>query len=88
MIPDGFKNLEIKQKARKEHFCWITKFLKPKLNSSNVVTRINSRALAVIKYSAGLIKQTKAELQSIERKTQKAMIMQRALHPQADVDRL
>ena len=48
---------------------------------------INSRAVAVIRYSGGLIKWTKDELRTINRKTKKTMTMHRVLHPHADVDR-
>ena len=85
---DGFKNTEMKEKIRKEYLRRIKKILKSKLNSGNVVAAINSRAVAVIRYGAGLIKWTKDELRTIDRKTRKIMTMHRALHPQADIDRL
>ena len=46
---------------------------------------INSRTVAVIRY-AGLIK-TKDKLKTTDKTTRKT-IMYRAIHPQADVDRL
>ena len=85
---DGFKNSEMKEKVRKEYFRRIKKILKSKLNAGNIVTAINSRAVAVIRYGAGLLKWTKDELRAMDRKTRKTMTMHRALHPQADVDRL
>ena len=85
---DGFKNAEMKEKVTKEYFRRVKKILKSKLNSGNVVRAINSRAVAFIRYGAGLIKWTKDELKNIDRKTRKTMTMHRALHPQADVDRL
>ena len=57
-----------------------------KLNSGNVVKVINSRTVAVIRY-AGLIK-TKDKLKTTDKTTRKTIIMYRAIHPQADVDRL
>ena len=80
--------MEMKEKSRKEYFCRINKILKSKLNSGNVVTVINSRAVTVIRYKAGLIEWTQDELRTIDRKTRKIMTMHRVLHPQADVDRL
>ena len=50
--PDRFKNLEKKGKVRK-YFCRIMKILKLKLNSCNVMTALNSRAISLIKYSLG-----------------------------------
>ena len=80
----------MKEKVIREYFRRIKKLLKSKLNSDNVVTAINSRTFSVIRYSAGLIKLTKGEFKTIDRKTRKTMTMtvHRALHPQADVDRL
>ena len=48
----GFKNLEIKEKVRKEYFYSIKKILKSKLNSGNIAKVINSRTVAVMKYGA------------------------------------
>ena len=48
----------------------------------------NVKAVAIIRYGAGIIKWTKEELRNIDRKTRKLMNMHRALHPQADGDRL
>ena len=57
---EGFKNLEKNVKVRKEYFCRITKILKSKLHSGNVVTTINSRAVScdtlvlIARFRAGL----------------------------------
>ena len=59
----------MKEKVRKECFRSIKKNLKSKLNSGNVVTAINSRAVAVIRYDARLMKWTKDEIRTIDRKT-------------------
>ena len=72
MADDGFKNLEMKGKNRKEYFRGIKKSLKSKLNSGNVVKTINSiKAVALIRYGNGLIKWTKSELRTIDKKTKK-----------------
>ena len=76
----------MKEKVRKEYFRRIKKILRSKLISGNVATAINSNAIAVINYSAGLIKWTKGELRTIDTNTRKAMTTHRALHPQTDVD--
>ena len=74
----------MKEKVRKQYFYGVKKIIKSKINSGNVVTAINIRVVAVIRYSAGLIKWTKDELRTIDTKTRKTMTMQRALHPPAD----
>ena len=68
MGTDRFKTLEMKEKVTKEYFRSIKKILKLKLNSSNVVTAINSRVVTVIRYSAGLIKSIKDELRTIDKR--------------------
>lgn len=83
---DGFKNLEIKKKLRKEYFRRIKKTLS-KLNSGNAVIAINSKTGAVMRYNTGLIKWKKDELRAIDRKTRKTMSLHGALDLQADVDR-
>ena len=85
---DGFKNEEMKGIVSKEYFRRIKTILRSKLNAGNTIKAINSRAVAVVRYGAGLIKWTKDGLRNIDRKTRKLMTLYRALHPQADVDRL
>ena len=77
-----------KENVTKEYYRRVRKILKSKLNGSNVINAINTRAVAIIRYGAGIIKWTKEELRNVDRKTRKLMNMHRALHPQADVDRL
>ena len=85
---DGVKHMEMKENVTKEYYRRVRKILKSKLNGGNVINAINTRAVAIIRYGAGIIKWTKEELINIDRKTRKLMNMHRALHPQADVDRL
>ena len=65
---EKFKNLEMKEKVGKEYFCRIKKTQKSKLNSSNVVKEVNSRAVAVIRYGAILIKWTIEENEKTSKK--------------------
>ena len=85
---DGVKHMEMKENVTKEYYRRVRKILKSKLNGDNVINAINTRAAAIIRYGAGIIKWTKEELRNIDRKTRKLMNMHRPLHPQADVDRL
>ena len=52
------------------------------------MTAINFRAVSIVKYEAGIVDWAKEELKVMDRKTRKLMTIYRALHPQADVDRL
>ena len=85
---DDIKNEEMKGVITTEYFRRVRKILQSKLNGGNTITAINSRAVAVVRYSAGIVKWTKEELRVMDTKTRKLMTMNRALHPQADVDRL
>ena len=85
---DGIKNKTMKEKITTEYYRRVRKILKSKLNGMNITTAINSRAVSIVRYSAGIIKWTKEELEKMDRKSRKLLSIYRALHPQADVDRL
>ena len=85
---EGIKHLEMKEQVRKEYFRRVKKILKSKLNGGNTIKAINSRAVSIIGYGAGIMDWTKEELQEMDKKTRKLLTINRALHPQADVDRL
>ena len=63
------------------------KILKSKLNGGNIIKAINSWAVPVVRYTAGIIDWTQAELEDLDRKTMKLKSAHHALHPQNDVDR-
>ena len=79
---------EMKKKITKE-YCRKLKFiLKSKLNGRNIMLAINTWAVAVIRYVAGIIDWNTGELKQVDRKTRKIMTMNGALHPKSDIDRL
>ena len=84
---DKIKNSEMKEKIQ-EYFRRVKLILKSKLNAGNVVMAVNSRAVSLVRYCAGIVEWTKAELQEMDRKTRKIFTMNRSLHPRSDVDRL
>ena len=57
------------------------------LNAGNTIQAMNSRAVSIIRYGAGIVDWRKAELQQMDRKTRKSLTMYRGMHPQGDVDR-
>ena len=85
---DEVKHIQMKDQIRKEYIRRIRKILKSKLNAGNIISAINSRAVAVVRYGAGIIKWKKDEMQELDRKTRKLLTMYGAHHPKADVDRL
>ena len=54
----------------------------------NSISAINSRAVSVVRYGAGIVKWTKEELKKLDRKTRKLLTIHRAFHCRGDVDRL
>ena len=85
---ENIKSKEMKETTTKEYFRRIRRILKSKLNAGNIVTAINSRAVSMIRYGAGIINWNKEELRCMDRKTRKLLTIHRAMHPQADTDRL
>ena len=49
---------------------------------------LNTWAVSILRYGAGIFKWNKNELQDMDRKTRKFMIMNKELHPRSDVARL
>ena len=84
---DDIKNKQVKKKTLSEYNKWARKILKSKLNGGNIIKAINSWAVPVVRYTAGIIDWTQADLEDLDRKTRKLMTADHALHPQSDVDR-
>ena len=85
---DDIKDTEMKGKIRSEYVRRVKKILKSHLNSRNVVTAINSRAVSILRYSARIIGWTEEELKNLDRKTRKLMTLHCMFHKKGDVDRL
>ena len=83
---NGIKHNEMKDKVIKEYVRRLRTILKSKLNGGNIISAITSRAVSIIRYGAGIIEWTKAELQALDRKTRKMLTMHGAHHPKSDVD--
>ena len=96
---DGYKYLgileynevlhaEMKTRLQNEYYRRLKRILKSKLNGKNVIMAVNTWAVSVLRYGAGVINWTIAELESIDRKTRKQMTIYGMLHLRADVQRL
>ena len=79
---------KVKKSIRTNYFKRLRAILKSKLSGRNQITAINSYAVPVITYTAGIIDWTKEELRDLDTKTRKKMTIYKALHPRADTDRL
>ena len=94
---DGYKRLGIleydrleehdrlKDKFRNEYFRRTKLILKSKLNGKNNIMVLNTWAVFIMRYGAGIFKWNKNELHEIDRKTRKCMTIIKELHPKNDV---
>ena len=62
--------------------------MKSKLNERNKIMALNTWAVFILRYGAGILKWNKNELQDMDRKTGKFMTMNKELHPRSNVARL
>ena len=79
---------EMKAILRKEFFRRVRLLVKSKLYSGNMIKGINSWAVSVIRYTAGIIEWTKKELKDIDIRVRKMMTMAGSFHRKGSVDRL
>ena len=62
--------------------------MKSRISGRNKILTINTWAVSLMRYGAGIMKWTKRELDEINRKTRKVMAMTQELHFRSDVDKL
>ena len=72
----------------KEYRRRISKLLEIKLYRRNLVKRINTWALHLVRYSGQFLKWTREKLKQMDQRTRKLMTMHKALHHREDVDKL
>ena len=85
---DKIKETEMKGKFAAEYKRRLKLVLKSKLNGKNMVLAINTWAVSVLRYGAGILKWTTNELKNMDRKSRPIMTMHGAFHPKSDTDRL
>ena len=85
---DRLKEEEMKTTFQKEYFRRVRLIMQSKLNGRNKIKAINTWAVSLVRYGAGIIMWKKAELESMHRRTRKLMTMNKELHPRGDAARL
>ena len=85
---DKIKEKEMKEKFSKEYLRRLRLILRSKLNGRNKIMAVNTWAVSVMRYGAGILKWNTDELKSLDRRTRKFMTMHGALHPKSDIDRV
>ena len=78
----------MKNQIKKKYIRRVRNILKSKLNGGNIISAINSRAVSIVRYGAGIISLTKMELEELDWKTKRLKTMYGAHHPKPDVERL
>ena len=78
----------MKYQLKKEYIRRVRNILKLKLNGGNIISAMNSRAVFIVRYGAGIKCWTKMEIEELDQRTRKPMAMYRAHHPKVDVDTL
>ena len=82
------KESKMKENFRREYLRRTKLIMKSRLNGRNKIIAINTWAVSLIRYGAGIVKWAKSKLDEIDRKTRKVMTMNKELHPVSTVDRL
>ena len=78
----------MKEKLKSEYYRPVKLLARSKLYGGNAIKGINSWAVLVIRYTAGIIDWTAKELKTIDIRTRKIMTMAGMFHQKGDVDRL
>ena len=85
---DTIKQVEMKDKIKKEYLRRTRKLLETKLSSRNLIKGINTWAVSLIRYSRPFVKWTREKLKQMDQRTRKLMTIHKTLHPRDDIDRL
>ena len=85
---DTIKQVQMKDKIRKEYLRRTRKLLETKISSRNLIKGIYTWAVSLVRYLGPFLKWTRDKLKQIDQRTRKLMTMYKALHPRDDVDRL
>ena len=82
------KEHEMKNKVTAEYKRRFRLILKSKLNGKNKIQAINTWAVVLLRYGAGIINWKVDELKKMDRTMRKTLTMYGALHPKSDINRL
>ena len=97
--PEGYKYLgvlegadikmkDMKEKVRKEYLRRVKASAGSQLHAGNLLQAVNTWAVSVVRYTAGILDWSDRELEAMDTKTRKILAMNRALHIRSNVDRL
>ena len=84
----GIMSKEMKNIVRKEYLRRVKKVAESRLYAGNLVGAVNSWAVSVVRYTAGILEWTASELKAMDVKTRKRLTMNNAFPKTCSVDRL
>jgi hypothetical protein len=85
---NDIKNSAVKEKTTAEYKRRVKAILRTELRGKNKIEAINSLAIPVVRYTGGIIKWNKEDLQNMDRATRKLLCAHRGFAQKDDVDRL
>ena len=85
---DTLKQVEMKERKIKKEYLRTWKLLKTKRCMKNLIKKINTWAVSLVRYSGPFLKWSREELKQMNRRTRNLMTMHKALYPIDGVDRL
>ena len=84
----GIQSKEMKNIVQKEYYRRVKLVTKTKLYARYMIGAINTWAVSTVRYSAGILDWTDAELEKMDVKTRKILTMNGVHHKRSSVDRL
>jgi len=81
-------HISLREKLVSEYKRRVRRILSSELSSFNKFQAINSFALPVIRYTAGILHWPVNDLKALDRQTRKLLTLYRGFHPRSDVDHL
>ena len=85
---DQTLNTKMKGKITSEYIRRFKKLCRSKLNGGNLIDGINTWAVSVVCYTAGIVDWTMEEVANMDKRTRKILAMNGCLHTRRDVARL
>ena len=71
-----------------EYFRRIRIVCKSKLNGKNKINALNTWAISLMRYGAGILDWRVNELDQVDRQIRKILTINKEFHPKSDIDRL
>ena len=78
----------MKEAFATEYFRRVKLVCKSKLNGKNKINALNTWAISLMRYGAGILNWRVNEVDQMDRKTRKILTINKEFHPKSDIDRL